>query len=172
LCLPRRVGAQALLAYTLSTIDPRFPAILRYALFAVLLPIALVTAFFELERRRSLQILVACMLALSGALNVRDNWRFVADYRAVPPAPDEHRILADDLIAHGVQYGPAIYAGAYITDFFARERAILNSTEKIRIGAYQADVARHLASAVRVVRQPCSAGRPVASWCIVDPLQR
>jgi len=166
------IGAQALLAYSLSTIDPRFPAILRYALFAVFLPIALVTAFFELERRRSLQILVALMLVLSGALNVRDSWRFAAEYRAVPPPADEHRILADDLIAHGVQYGSAIYADAYITDFFARERVILNSTEKVRIGAYQADVARHLASAVRIVRQPCSAGRPVASWCIVDPLPR
>jgi hypothetical protein len=166
------VGAEAVLAYSLSTIDPRFPAILRYALFAVFLPIALVTAFFEVERRRSLRMLVACMLALCAGLSIRDSWRFVADYRGGSPPADEHRILADDLIAHGIQYGSAIYADAYITDFLARERVVLNSTEKVRIGAYQAEVARHLASAVSVVRQPCSAGRPLASWCIVDPLRR
>ena len=81
-------------------------------------------------------------------------------------------MLADDLVARDIQYGSAIYADAYITDFFAGERVILDSTDKVRIAAYEADVARHLASAVRVVRQPCSSGRPLASWCIVDPLKR
>jgi 4-amino-4-deoxy-L-arabinose transferase-like glycosyltransferase len=166
------IGAQAVMVYSLSTVDPRFPAILRYALFALFLPIALVTAFFEIERRRGYRLAVALLFAFCGALSVRDSWRFAAEYRGVPPPADEHRILADDLVAHGIQYGSAIYADAYITDFFARERVILNSTEKVRIGAYEAEVGRNLASAVRVVRQPCSAGRPVASWCIVDPLGR
>jgi hypothetical protein len=166
------IGAQAVLVYSLSTVDPRFPAILRYALFALFLPIALVTAFFEIERRRGFRLAVAFLLAFCAALSVRDSWRFVAEYRGGSPPPDEHRILADDLVAHGIRYGSAIYADAYITDFFSRERVILNSTEKVRISAYEAEVGRNLASAVRVVRQPCSAGRPVASWCIVDPLRR
>jgi hypothetical protein len=166
------IGAQALAAYGLSdAADPRFPPILRYLLLALFLPVALATAFFELERRRSLRFAVALLLALTAAVSLRDTWRVVSEYRRMPPL-DERRALASYLVAHGIQYGSAIYADAYITDFFARERVILNSTEKVRIAAYEADVARHAATAVRVVRQPCASGRPVASWCIVDPLSR
>jgi hypothetical protein len=89
----------------------------------------------------------------------------------VPSAADEHRILCDDLIAHGVQYGSAIYADANITGCFASERVILTSIEKVRIGA-QADVAATSPPPSESSASPCSAGRPVASWCIVDPVQR
>jgi hypothetical protein len=166
------VGVQALFAYGLSdAVDPRLPGILRYALLVLFLPVALVAAFFEIERRRRFRNAVALLLALSAAVNIRDTWRIIREYRTVP-LPDERRVLADDLVSHGIRYGSAAYADAYITDFFARERVILNSTETVRIGAYEADVARNAATAVRVVRQPCWRGRRVASWCVVDPLSR
>jgi hypothetical protein len=95
----------------------------------------------------------------------------VGEYRATPP-PNEHRVLADDLAARGIQYGSAIYEDAYITDFFAGERVMLTSTGKVRIAAYDEAAARNPGSAVRAIRQPCGQGRRVASWCIVDPLNR
>ena len=167
------VGLQAFLAYSLSdAVDPRFPAILRYALLAVFLPIALFTAFFEVETRRSWRAVVGVLLALSAVLNTRDSWRIIDEYRRTP-TPSEHRILADDLVAHHIEYGTGTYFDTYITDFFARERVILHSSDKVRIAAYEALVTANASTAVRIVRQPCSVGRPVASsWCLVDPLNR
>ena len=165
------VGVQAALAYSFSTVDPRFPAILRYALLGLLLPLSLVATFFEMERRRTLRAAVAFLLIVTAILNLRDTWRLIGEYRRTPP-PNEHRVLADDLTAHGIQYGSAVYEDAYITDFFAGERVMLTSTGKVRIAAYEEAAARHAASAVRVIRQPCAQGRRVASWCIVDPLNR
>jgi len=167
------IGLQGFLAYSLSdAVDPHFPAILRYALLALFLPIALVTAFFEAEHRRGLCAAVAVLLLLTAALNTRDSWRIIDEYRRTP-TPSEHRLLADDLVAHHIQYGTAAYFDAYITDFLSGERVILHSSDKVRIAAYEALVTRNLKTAVRIVRQPCSAGRPVASsWCVVDPLNR
>ena len=68
-------------------------------------------------------------------------------------------MLADDLAAHGIQYGSAVYEDAYITDFFAGERVMLTSTGKVRIAAYDEAAARNAASAVRAIRQPCAQGR-------------
>jgi hypothetical protein len=166
------VGVQALLAYGLSdAIDPHLAPILRYALLALLLPIALLAAFFEMERRRAARWTVALLLGLAAAFNLRDTWRVMAEYGR-HPAPSEHRVLADELVARGIRYGSAIYEDAYITSFFASERVVLNSTGKVRIGAYEAAVRANQASAVRVIRQPCGQGRRVAAWCILDPLDR
>jgi len=49
---------------------------------------------------------------------------------------------------------------------------MLTSTGKVRIAAYDEAAARNAGSAVRAIRQPCALGRRVASWCIVDPLNR
>ena len=166
------VGVQGLLVYALSdAVDTRFPPILRYALLGLLLPLALAGAFFETERHRLLRNVVAVLLVAAAVLNLRDTWRIVGEYRTTPP-PNEHRVLADDLRARGIQYGSAIYEDAYITDFFAGERVMLTSTGKVRIAAYDDAAVRNAASAVRAIRQPCVQGRRVASWCIVDPLNR
>ena len=126
--------------------DPALPPILRYALLALFLPIALVSAFFEAERRPGIKVAVACLLAIAAILNVRDSGRVIAEYGR-HPAPSEHRMLADDLVAHGNRYGSAIYADAYITSFFAGERVILNSTEKVRIAAYEGAVSANAGTA-------------------------
>ena len=49
---------------------------------------------------------------------------------------------------------------------------ILNSTEKVRIPAYETRVAKNAGVAVRIVRQPCVEGRRVSGWCVSDPLNR
>jgi hypothetical protein len=164
------IGAQAIVAYSLSdAVSPDAAPILRYAFLALFAPIALVTALFELDRTRPFRAVVAALLCVVAAFSVADNLRVIGEYRSAPPA-NEHRILADDLVAHHIRYGTAVYWDAYITDFLARERVILASTDKVRISAYQAKV-DDSPMRVRVLRQPCS-GCQVASWCIVDAAGR
>jgi len=165
------VGLQALVAYSLANgVDPRYPAVLRYSFLALFIPIGLVTAFFEVEHRRDARVVVGVLLVLCAVINTRDNWRLLDEFRHAPP--NAHRLLADDLVAHRIRYGSVQYWDAYITSFFARERVILNSTEKVRIPAYQMRVAKNAGVAVRIVRQPCAEGRRVEAWCVVDPLNR
>ncbi len=161
------LGAEAIFAYSLSdAVSVDAAPILRYALLAIFAPIALVAAMFELDRARPFRATVAALLCACAAVSVADNVRVIREYRSAPP-PNEHRVLADDLVAHHVRYGTAMYWDAYVTDFLSRERVILASTDKVRISAYQAKV-QSASMAVQVLRQPCAAGRAVASWCIVD----
>jgi hypothetical protein len=165
------VGAQALFAYSLSdAVNPDAAPILRYALLGLFAPVALVTAMFEVDRTWPFRNAAAAVLCVCAAMSVGDTLRVIREYRSAPP-PNEHRVLADDLVAHHVRYGTAVYWDAYVTDFLARERVILASVDKVRISAYQARV-QNASMAVQIIRQPCSAGRQVASWCIVDAPRR
>lgn len=76
------------------------------------------------------------------------------------------------MVARHIRYGSAVYWDAYITVFLAGERVILNSNEKVRISVYEARVTNNAAVAATIVRQPCTGGRRVASWCVIDPLNR
>ena len=164
------IGAQAIFAYSLSdAVSPDSAPILRYAFLTIFAPIALVTGLFELDRTGPFRRVAAALLYVVAGLSVADHLRVIGEYRSAPPA-NEHRILADDLVAHRVRYGTAMYWDAYITDFLARERVILASTDKVRITAYQEKV-QSAPMHVEVLRQPCS-GRKVASWCIVDAVGR
>jgi hypothetical protein len=166
------IGIQTLLAYGLNSgINPGLPPILRYLLFALLLPIALLGAFFRRERRRSLQVVVAGLVCLWAGFTVADNVRLVREFVVSPP-PNPHRELADYLTEHRIRHGRAGYWDAYIVTFLARERVILASTEKVRISAYQARVDQNESNAVVVRRQPCSVGKPAGAWCVEDPFNR
>jgi hypothetical protein len=126
-------------------------------------------ALIEPSRRWSLAI---ASLAVGWSLcAVADNARVAAEYRAAPP-PSEFRELADYLVGHRIRYGRAQYWDCYVVDFLSRERVVLASTGKVRIGRYQADVMRNAGNAVDVVRQPCQGGAAVASWCIEPPASR
>jgi hypothetical protein len=92
----------------------------------------------------------------------------MAKLASSPPA-SEFQELARDLVAHGVKYGRAQYWDAYTVTFLSRERVIVASTEKVRIGEYQAIVDAHAAEAVTITRMPCEGGRHVASWCVSSP---
>ena len=95
-----------------------------------------------------------------------DGGRIVADYTRHPP-PEEHRALVDDLMSRHIRYGYGIYWDAYITAFLSREQVIVASTDNARIGEYQDRVERNRKFAVKLIRQPCTGGRQVSSWCIV-----
>jgi hypothetical protein len=161
------VSLQSTLAYSLSSdAVPGMPPMLRYVLLSLYLPVAVVAAFFEIERRRSLRALVVSLLVVFAVPGLVDGGRIIADYTRHPP-PNEHRALVDDLMSRHIRYGYGIYWDAYITAFLSREQVILASTDNARIGEYQDRVDRNRRFAVKVVRQPCTGGRQVSAWCIV-----
>ena len=166
------IGVQAILAYAMNAgIVPGQPGILRYLLFALLLPVALLGVFVELEHTRAIKLAVASCIVVWAAVNVADDVRLVREYVVAPP-PNEYRTLTDYLVAHRIRYGRADYWDAYVVDFLSRERVILAPTQVMRISSYDARVDRNAANAVTVVHQPCDVGTRVASWCIDDPLHR
>jgi hypothetical protein len=172
LALPVYLGAiavETILVYGLNVgIDPRAEFVARYVLFVLFAPVALLGAWLLVERSRAWRTAGASLVAVWALLTIGDNVRWLAKL-AVTPRPSEFRELATDLISHGVHYGRAQYWDAYVVTFLSRERVILASTDKVRIGEYQTIVDAHAADAVTIVRVPCDTGRRVASWCIVPP---
>jgi hypothetical protein len=120
---------------------------------------------------RAVTLALTAALALWAGVNVSDSARILHEYATNPP-PNEHRVLADWLLAHHIRYGRANYWDAYVVDFLSRERVILAPTAVMRISSYDARVNRNAANAVDVVRQPCDTEARVASWCVDDPLHR
>ena len=84
---------------------------------------------------------------------------------AEPPS-DEHRALADYLVANRIRYARAIYWDAYAVDFLSRERVITASLDLVRIPEYQKAFDDHAEAAVTLARLPCTGTERVASWCI------
>jgi hypothetical protein len=161
-----------LAAYGLNDgIDPDAAPVIRYLLFVLLLPIALLGAFFQLEAAARWRGFVVAAMAVWATLTLTDNVRLFHEYRTAAP-PDEFQMLADHLVAHGIQYGRAQYWDAYVVTFLSQERVILSSTTFIRIGSYQGLVGEHGDSAVSIERVPCTSGPVFMSWCIADPLGR
>jgi hypothetical protein len=166
------IAIEAVAAYGLNAgIDPAAPAVLRYVLFALLLPVGLLGGCFLVDGSVRWRLAVAGGVAAWAVLATSDNIRVLAEYRAAAP-PSEFRALADSLVAHRIRYGTAQYWDCYVVDFLSRERVVLASTGAARISAYQAVVERNAARAVQVVRQPCAGGERVASWCIEGPPAR
>jgi hypothetical protein len=166
------VALEAIAAYGLNGgIDPAAPAVLRYVLFALLLPVGLLSACFLADGSTRWRLAIAACVTGWAVLTTGDNVRVLTEYRLAPP-PSEFRALADYLVAHGIRYGTAQYWDCYIVDFLSRERVVLASTGAARIASYQARVERNAASAARIVRQPCTAGERIASWCIEVPPAR
>jgi hypothetical protein len=161
------VAVLPLLAYGLNGgIQPGDPIVLRYLLFTLLLPVAVLGGFYARETRRRWQVTVGILVALWAGANIRDDARFAYEYETAPPK-NAHRAMADYLTAKGVRYGDAIYWDAYAITFLARERVILASRDVVRIAAYQSEAAAHAGSAVTLVREPCSAGLHVSEWCVI-----
>ena len=163
------VGALTLLAYGLNSgIDAAAPPVVRYLLFALLMPVAVLGAFFLRERAPVLRGTVAALVCTWAAFTAFDNVRLLKTYAEAPP-PNPHREIADYLTEHKMRFGRAGYWDAYLITFLARERVVLASTEKVRISAYQARVEENAANAVFLRRLPCSSGPRIAAWCLEDP---
>ena len=166
------VGAEALLAYGLhggTAIEPRTE--LNYVLLGLLLPPALLGAYFRLEGIATLRRLVVVLTVAWAALMVVEQARTLREYVVSPPG-NIHRSLADYLTTHRIRYAWAGYWDAYRVTFLARERVIVASTQTVRIPGYQIRVERSAANAAHIVRAPCSDGAHVAEWCVIDPFNR
>jgi hypothetical protein len=150
-----------------SGIDVNLPPVLRYALFAPLLAVAVLAAHLFRETSTRWRLAVAACVAVWAAGNVTDNARLAVHLDRNPP-PKPHRQMADYLVARGVKYARATYWDAYVITFFSRERVIVASTTTSRISAYQSEVEAHASEAVTLQRLPCEGGRRVAAWCVVE----
>jgi hypothetical protein len=159
------IGVQTIFAYGLNSgIPVGEPPILRYLLFTMLLPVALLAWYLRREGRRAVRALVVGCVCLWALANVIDTSRLLRDHVRSPPE-NPHREIADHLVREGVRYGRAGYWDAYIVTFLSREQVVVASTEKVRISAYQTAVERAPTSVV-LWRKPCSHGTPVAAWCV------
>ena len=147
------------------------PPILRYAIFAPLLFVALFATFFLVERSRAWLAAVAVAIGVWAGCNAIDNGRLVAEFVRTPP-PRPHREMADYLTSRGIRYAKARYWDAYVITFLSQERVIVASTETIRISAYQAEFDQHVKEAVSLPRVPCEGGPQVAAWCVIGPPAR
>jgi hypothetical protein len=114
---------------------------------------------------------VVALVGVWAALTVADNVRLLREYLVSPPQ-NNYRELTDYLVEHRIKYARAIYWDCYVVSFLSGERVIVASTDKVRVGAYQARVEANAANAVRLRRLPCTSGKVVASWCLEDPLGR
>jgi hypothetical protein len=163
------VGVLTACAYPLScSVVFQYPPILRYLLFALLVPIGLFVTFVRREPSSRVRAVVVGAFVVWAAVNGFDNARLIAWASHDPPV-SEHRLLADYLTSHGIRYATAKYWDAYVVDFLSQERVIVASEDTIRIQEYQDEVAAHAKDAVHLGRLPCEGYDTVASWCIQRP---
>jgi hypothetical protein len=164
------VGATAALAYPLAcAVTPGFPAVIRYVLLALFVPVAIAAAYLKREPVRALKGLAVAGLVVWASLNAFDN---VAAVRAFQTSaePDHRRALADYLVTHGIRYSRADYWDAYITDFLTREQVVVASTGKVRVREYERALESHAQEAVAITREPCADGDiRVDTWCLRKP---
>jgi hypothetical protein len=166
------IGVQTVLVYGLNSgIVAQAPTIIRFVLFALLVPVAVAGAFFQHETSPRYRGAVVALIGLWATMTVADNARLWREYLVSPPH-NNYRELTDYLVEHRIKYARAIYWDCYVVTFLSGERVIVASTDKVRVGAYQARVDANAANAVRLRRLPCTSGKVVASWCLEDPLGR
>lgn len=163
------VGLQAVLAYPLSCeISPGTLGLMRYALLALLVPIASFAWYVSRGGSRLLTAGVTCGFLAWAAVNLVGNVRLIGEYGSNPPL-NRHRKLADYLVAHNIKYARAGYWDSYVVDFMTRERVIVASTGKVRVAEYEQRVDEHSSEAVQIDRLPCSGGVQFDAWCISGP---
>jgi hypothetical protein len=160
------IGLSAIAAYGLNGgIDPQFMPVVRYALFVLLIPVALFGIYLRREGHQSVRTAVVVLICLWAGWTTVDATRVVAEYLRTPPDRPHHE-LADYLVRNRIRYARAGYWDAYLVTFLSREQVIVASTEQTRILAYGELVGQHEAEAVDLVRQPCEGARRVAQWCL------
>lgn len=160
------IGLSAIAAYGLNGgVDPQFMPVVRYALFVLLIPVALFGIYLLRENRRSVRTVVVVLVCVWAGWTAVDATRVMAEYVRTPPDRPHHE-LADYLVRNHIRYAWAGYWDAYLVTFLSREQVIVASTEQTRILAYGELVNQHQGEAVYLVRQPCEGARRVAAWCL------
>jgi hypothetical protein len=163
------VGAQTLVAYVLFGRGRGSDAYVRYILLALLLAVAALAVVLRRETAPWARRLAIVVIVAWAVQNAVDHGRLAAEYFASPPE-NPYRVLADDLVAHGVRYGAADYWVAYHVTYLARERVKLHARGFNRVGEYRTLFFDNLPKAVDVrMMGPCQGGRVVGGFCVVGP---
>lgn len=155
------VGIQALVVYVLTR--PALMGTARYMLLTMLLPIGLCGMYFALEARRGLRTAVLAAVMLWSVMATMDNGRLLDTFVRHTP-PNDMRVLADGLVARGIDVARADYWTAYRVTYLTRERVKVASTTVIRIREYQHLAEQRGDQAVLISDTPCPGGEHVAVW--------
>jgi len=133
------------------------PIKMRYDMLSLLGAVGLAAWYLAVERSFWLRnAFVALVLAWS-AVAARPHAELLAEYVSNPPTGGKRQIV-EALDARGIRYAFASYANAYPIAFLSNERILVSSTNRVRILAYEREVASHRAEAVRLARSPCEGG--------------
>jgi len=167
------IGLQTFLVYGLNggIVASAPTIILRFVLFLLLVPVALLGAFFFHESSARWRATVVALIGVWALMTVADNARLFREFLVSPPR-NNYRELTDYLVEHRIKYARAIYWDCYVITFLSDERVIVAATDRFRIGSYQTRVEANAANAARLRRLPCTTGKVVSTWCVEDPFNR
>jgi hypothetical protein len=133
---------------------------MRYDLLSLLGAVGVAAWYLAVERRVVIRRIWIGAVLLWTVVSALGHYRVWAEYVSHPPIGDK-RLIARYLEAKGIRYATSDYWIAYNVTFVTNERVIVASNTKIRIDAYQREVARHRAESVVIARQPCGGGERV-----------
>ena len=151
------IGVQSALVYAFTR-DPSVH-LLRYALLALLIPVAVSAMLLQPWRAWGVRLAATVLLALLAATAAIDHLRVLQQsYRGVSPL--RFADAAARLVERGVPIGRAGYWRSYAITFLTRERVKLTSTDVLRIQEYAGSGGR--GGAFR-------AGRAGATLCAWSP---
>ncbi len=154
------IGIQALVAYGLLRCGEVSVGTMRYGLLGLCLPIGLLTAFLALERTQMLRRGVITLALVWACLSAIDHGRLAFQYlRDRPVYP--HRVLADRLVADGIEVAYADFWDSLSTVYLADERVYIASTSVVFLEEYQWLVDERRDEAVWIKREACEQGSHV-----------
>jgi hypothetical protein len=148
------VGLEALAVYALTR--PALIGTIRYMLLTLLLPIGVCGAYFCLEPRRDLRRVVLAAIAVWALFAGVDNGRLLYAFVDRTP-PNDMRVLADGLVARGIDVAESDYWTAYRLSYLTGERVKVASTTVIRITEYQRLAAAKGKQLMQISEDPCPA---------------
>lgn len=154
------IGLQSGVVWALSRCEPLHVMTIRYALLAVLLPVALVAFYLATERSSAWRGVMVLLVLGWTAISLRGHADLLRHYLS-DPHPSEYRLLSDELLDRGIRYVRADYWTAYMIAFLTDEQIVATATDHMRILEYDVEVARHANRAVTLFREPCRGGEPI-----------
>jgi hypothetical protein len=165
------IGVQSGVVWALSRCGPLHPLTIRYALLAVLVPVAVVALYLARERHAVWRGLMILFVLGWTAVSLRAHADLLT-HLVFQSHPSEYRLLSDELVARGIRYVRADYWTAYMIDFLTDEQVVATTTDIIRVLEYEVEVANHESRAVLLSREPCPGGEPIRQRYLCKPQER
>lgn len=155
------IGAQALAVYALLRCGEVSVGTMRYALLGVCAAMGLVASYLVTESSRPLRRAAITLVLVWAAGSALDHARLARQYLFERPVY-AHRVLADRLVADGIEVAYADFWDSLITVYLSNERVLVASTSVVFLEEYQWVVDERRDEAVWVKREPCADGTHVA----------